>query len=447
MKIEKIAIANLNPAKYNPRLDLRPGDTEYEKLKRSIAEFGYVEPVIWNKQTGNVVGGHQRLKVLTNLGMQEVDCVIVDLDINKEKALNIALNNIKGDWDMDLLSVVLKDLGDNGFDVTLTGFDYAEVESMFDDEDNIIEDNPPDLIDEDEKAPITKRNDIWMLGKHKVLCGDITNAKDIKRLMEGNRANLVVTDPPYNVNYEGGDGKTIQNDNMSEELFKDFLTKSFKNISTALLEGGAFYIWHAESEGGAFRETASKELGKIRQMLIWNKNSFTMGRQDYQWKHESCLYGWKAGTHYFINDRTQSTVFNDKQLDFSKMKKKQMQELLEYIFSDSLATTIINEDKPHKNDVHPTMKPLKLLARLIKNSSRPKELVLDTFLGSGSTMIACEQIDRTCYGMEIDPKYMDVIVKRYVKFKNSYEDIYLLREGKMIEAGELDELKMAVSIN
>jgi site-specific DNA-methyltransferase (adenine-specific) len=237
--------------------------------------------------------------------------------------------------------------------------------------------------------------------------------------MNGEIADLIVTDPPYNVDYVGKtkDALKIQNDKMADNDFRRFLTNAFRVMDRHLKPGGAFYIWHADSEGYNFRGACQDAGWQVRQCLIWNKNTIVLGRQDYHWKHEPCLYGWKDGAaHYFIDDRTQATVIEDKGLDFKKMKKEELVALLKEIFSDKVSTTVINEDKPMRSAEHPTMKPLKLLERLIKNSSRPGELVLDTFGGSGSTMMTCEQLNRTCYIMEIDPVYCDVIVKRWENF-------------------------------
>ena len=429
MEIKKMSLDKLNPAKYNPRKELKPGDPEFEKLKRSIQEFGLVEPIILNKRTGNVVGGHQRLSVLKHLGYSETDCVIVDLDDAKEKTLNIALNKISGQWDDELLSALLKDIEKSGFDVSLTGFDAAEIESMFDDEDSIIEDEPPEP---DEEKPFVQAGDIWLLGRHRLLCGDSTNYESVLKLTEGKEIDLCVTDPPYNVNYESG-GQTIQNDNMGEEDFKAFLTKAFTCINKVLKPGGAFYIWHAETPSGAFRQACNNALGRVRQVLIWNKNAFTLGRSDYQNKYEPCIYGWKDGaSHYFIDDRTQATVYEDKGIDLKKLKKEEMLKLLQEIFSDKVSTDVINEDKPTKSSEHPTMKPVRLIARLIKNSSKPDETVIDTFGGSGSTLIACEQLGRTCYTMEIDPKYAEVIVKRYLNFVKK-DEAEVIRNGRKMK--------------
>ena len=431
MDIRKVSVERLQPAKYNPRKDLKPGDPEFEKLKRSVEEFGYVEPIIWNERTGVVVGGHQRLKVLMHLGYTEVDCVVLDIDEQKEKALNIALNKISGDWDMPLLTALLQDLNDGGYDATLTGFDVAEMSELFDDQSEIKEDEPPAASPQD-KAPYTQSGDIWLLGQHVLMCGDSTKEADVAKLMDGSVADLCITDPPYNVAYEGSNGKTIQNDNMPEAQFVEFLTAAFGCMKKSMKAGAPFYIWHAETEGGAFRQSCSAALGKVRQMLIWNKNSFTMGHQDYQWKHEACIYGWTEGaSHYFVDDRTQATVIEDKRIDINKLKKDEMRDMLREIFSDKISTTILNEDKPSRNDDHPTMKPLKLLARLVKNSSRIGEIVLDTFGGSGSTLITCEQLGRRCYTMELDPRYADVIVKRYINFTGA-DSVTVIRNGEKI---------------
>lgn len=294
MNIEQISVEKLLPAKYNPRKDLQPGDPEFEKLKRSITEFGYVEPIIWNKRTGVVIGGHQRLKVLQHLGYTEVDCVVLDIDEQKEKALNVALNKISGAWDVPLLTALLRDLDESGFDATLTGFDVSEMSELFDDQSEIVEDDPPEAAPEGTE-PFSQLGDRWLLGRHVLYCGDSTEKKDIAALMDGKQAYLVVTDPPYNVAYEGSNGLTIQNDDMPEEQFLAFLIAAFSRMHEVMKPGTPFYIWHAETVGGAFRRATNEALGKVRQMLVWNKNAFTMGHQDYQWKHEACIYGWTDG--------------------------------------------------------------------------------------------------------------------------------------------------------
>lgn len=384
MNIQKIKIESLKPAEYNPRKDLKPEDEEYQKIKKSITEFGYVAPIIINSNM-TVIGGHQRLKVLKELGYTEVECVVVDLDQEKEKALNIALNKISGDWDNDKLEELLAELKQTDIDMDITGFSFDEVDEILKDitgskEDDFDLDQALNEIEE----PISKRGDVWILGKNRLMCGDSTQKEDVIHLMNSQEADMLLTDPPYNVDYEGktSEALKIENDNMSETEFYNFLLDSFKNMFDSIKYGGSAYVFHADTEGLNFRN-AFKSCGfKLAQCLVWVKNTFVMGRQDYQWRHEPILYGWKPGAgHYFVNNRKQSTV-----LEF---------------------------DKPSRNAEHPTMKPVDLLVYLIKNSSKENDLILDLFGGSGSTLIAAEQTQRRCYTMELDPKYCDVIIKRW----------------------------------
>lgn len=384
MNIQKIKIESLKPAEYNPRKDLKPEDEEYQKIKKSITEFGYVAPIIINSNM-TVIGGHQRLKVLKELGYTEVECVVVDLDQKKEKALNIALNKISGDWDNDKLEELLAELKQTDIDMDITGFSFDEVDEILKDitgskEDDFDLDQALNEIEE----PISKRGDVWILGKNRLMCGDSTQKEDVIHLMNSQEADMLLTDPPYNVDYEGktSEALKIENDNMSETEFYNFLLDSFKNMFDSIKYGGSAYVFHADTEGLNFRN-AFKSCGfKLAQCLVWVKNTFVMGRQDYQWRHEPILYGWKPGAgHYFVNNRKQSTV-----LEF---------------------------DKPSRNAEHPTMKPVDLLVYLIKNSSKENDLILDLFGGSGSTLIAAEQTQRRCYTMELDPKYCDVIIKRW----------------------------------
>lgn len=414
MDIQKIAIDKINHAKYNPRKNLKPGDAEYEKLKRSIEEFGYVEPVIWNKQTGNIVGGHQRAKVLVQLGAKEIDCVVVEMNEDKEKTLNIALNKVSGDWDVPLLTDLLKDLDTSGFDVSLTGFDIAELNELFGEPDTKEDDFDPDEALAEIETPITKLGDVWLLGKHRLICGDSTATEDIDTLMNGLEADLVLTDPPYNVDYEGATKEKlkIQNDKMKDTQFLQFLTDAFTRMYEHSKKGAAIYVFHADSEGYNFRNAFKLAGYQLRQCLVWVKSSMVMGRQDYQWQHEPILYGWKDGSsHKWYADRKQ--------------------------------TTLVKFDKPHRNGEHPTMKPVGLCGYFIANSSKEGDIVLDPFGGSGSTLIACEQTGRTCYTSELDPKYCDVIVKRYLNQVDSNNDIFVMRNGiripytKTIEDAEL----------
>ena len=294
-------------------------------------------------------------------------------------------------------------MSDFGFDLDLEDEEEKE----------IIEDEVPEVPEE----PKAKLGDIYQLGNHRLMCGDSTKEEDVAKLMNGELADLVVTDPPYNVAIENSQGMKIKNDDMGNEEFLDFLTKAFNCLNISLKKGGAFYVWFASREHINFETALNKNGLEVRQELIWNKNSLILGRQDYQWKHEPCLYGWKDGdSHYFIDDRKQTTVIEDKKPDIKKMKKEEMQKLLEEIYSDKTSTTIINEDKPSVNDLHPTMKPIKLIARQVKNSSKVGEKVLDLFGGSGSTIITCEQLNRKCYTMEYDPIYVDVIIERWENF-------------------------------
>ena len=381
MNIQKINILKLKPSEYNPRKDLQPEDEEYIKIKNSILEFGYVAPVIINADM-TVIGGHQRLKVLKELGYEEIQCIVVDLDKNKEKALNLALNKISGEWDNDKLEAILAELKETDIDINVTGFSNDEIDDILKD---IIGSNEDDFdleeaLDEIEE-PTTKVGDVWILGKHRLLCGDSTQQKDVMRLMNNQEADMLLTDPPYNVDYEGTAGK-IENDNMNETEFYNLLIDAFKNMHLVAKAGCPIYVFHADTEGLNFRN-AFKAVGfKLAQCLVWVKNTFVMGRQDYQWKHEPILYGWKEGkAHYFIDSRSQNTV-----LEF---------------------------DKPTRNAEHPTMKPIDLLVYLIKNSSKENNLIVDLFGGSGSSLIAAEQSNRICYAMELDPRYCDVIVKRW----------------------------------
>lgn len=389
MNIQIIDINKLIPATYNPRKDLKPDDAEYIKIKNSIVKFGFVSPLVINKDM-TVIGGHQRLKVLKDLGITEVECIVVDLDKTNEKALNIALNKIQGDWDEDKLEALLQELKLEEFDMNLTGFDFDEVDEILNDINGTKEDNfDVDSAYEEIEEPITKPGDIWILGNHRLMCGDSTHKDDIMHLMNNQDADMLLTDPPYNVDYVGktAEALKIKNDNMDDNQFYEFLRKVFENMYIVTKEGASIYVFHADTEGINFRK-AFKDAGfKLAECLIWKKDCFVMGRQDYQWQHEPVLYGWKEGkAHYFINDRTQSTI-----LEF---------------------------DRPKQSTLHPTMKPIDLIAKLIKNSSRENDIILDLFGGSGSTIIAAEQLNRCCYTMELDSKYCDVIVKRWETLTN-----------------------------
>ena len=398
MDIQTLPVAKLIPAEYNPRKDLKPGDTEYEKLKRSIAEFGYVEPVIWNKATGHVVGGHQRLKVLIDTGTTAVECVVVEMSEEKEKALNVALNKISGEWDKDKLSLLIADLQGVDFDVSLTGFDAPELDALFKDaQRNGVHDDDFDVDAALKEPAITQQGDLWLLGKHRLICGDSTKRAVYDLLMDGKKANLVVTDPPYNVNYEGNAGK-IKNDNMADSAFYDFLLASFQNMEACMTSDASIYVFHADTEGLNFRKAFSDAGFYLSGTCIWKKQSLVLGRSPYQWRHEPVLFGWKKkGKHEWYADRKQTTIW-----EF---------------------------DKPKQNVDHPTMKPVELLAYPILNSSMANCIVLDPFGGSGSTLIACEQTDRLCFMSELDERFCDVIVRRFCQ---NYPDQPIYRNGERI---------------
>ena len=407
MIIEKKNTADLLPAGYNPRKDLKPGDAEYEKLKRSIEQFGYVEPVIWNKTTGRVVGGHQRLKVLMDMGMTEVDCVVVAMDEEKEKALNIALNKISGDWDKDKLALLIADLQGADFDVSLTGFEPAEIDALFKDTlKDGVKDDDCDVGAKLAQPTMTKPGDIWMLGRHRLFCGDSTKAETYDLLMGSTKANLVITDPPYNVNYEGSAGK-IKNDNMADEAFYNFLLDAYTQIHSAMADDASIYVFHADTEGLNFRRAFADAGFYLSGCCIWKKQSLVLGRSPYQWQHEPCLYGWKKnGKHQWYTGRKETTIW-----EF---------------------------DKPKKNGDHPTMKPIPLLAYPIMNSSMSNSVVLDPFGGSGSTLIACEQTDRICYTVELDEKFCDVIVKRYIEQVGGADGVTVQRDGLTYKYSEVE---------
>ena len=407
MNIEKKNVKDLLPADYNPRKDLQPGDPEYEKLKRSIEQFGYVEPVIWNKQTGRVVGGHQRLKVLIDSGITEVDVVVVDMNTEKEKALNIALNKISGEWDTDKLALVIADLQGADFDVSLTGFEPEELDDLFrDDVKDGVKEDDFDVEAELQKPVFSKAGDLWMLGEHRLLCGDSTKPETYELLMNGKKAQLVVTDPPYNVDYKGTAGK-IKNDKMAEDQFEQFLLAAYSQMYESMTDDASIYVFHSDSHGLAFRKAFEEAGFYLSGCCIWKKQSLVLGRSPYQWQHEPVLFGWKKkGKHQWYTGRKESTIW-----EF---------------------------DKPKKNADHPTMKPVALVAYPIMNSTMTGCLVLDPFGGSGSTLIACEQTGRTCYTVELDEKFCDVIVKRYIDQVGSAEGVTVQRDGIAYRFDEID---------
>ena len=408
MQIEKLKTEQLIPAEYNPRKDLKPGDPEYDKLKRSIEQFGYVEPVIWNKTTGKVVGGHQRLKVLLDMGITEVECVVIEMDEEKEKALNIALNKISGEWDKDKLALLITDLQGADFDISLTGFEPAEIEDLFD------ATNKKDVKEDDfdidsalEARAFVQPGDVWLLGRHRLLCGDSTKTDDVKVLMDGKQANLCITDAPYNCSYEGGTGMKIMNDKWTDsDKFFQFLLDAFKNAYDVLADGSAIYAFHSDAEKVNFFNATVNAGFHYSTTCIWVKNALVIGRMDYQMRHEPIIYAFKdTARHKFYGDRKQTTIW-----EF---------------------------DKPTKSKLHPTMKPLPLIAYPMRNSSQVNGIVLDLFGGSGSTLIVAEQLDRAACLMEIDPKYASVIVRRFTAYCGNTDAIFVIRNGEKLACKEV----------
>lgn len=389
MEIKELPLKELKPAAYNPRKKLKKGDKEYEKIKQSLLKFGYVDPIIVNEDL-TVIGGHQRLTVLKDLDYETAKCVIVDLPKEDEKALNIALNKITGQWDEALLADLLLDLQESDFNLDLTGFEPPEIDDILSNvHDKELSEDEFDVEEELKKSTLSRHGDIWQLGKHRVICGDSTKAETYKQLLDDRKANLVVTDPPYNVDVEETAGK-ILNDNMSDGDFYQFLLSMFTQVENHMEDDASIYVFHADTEGLNFRK-AFKEAGfYLSGCCIWKKNSLVLGRSPYQWQHEPCLYGWKKkGKHQWFSDRKQTTIW-------------------EY-------------DRPKSSKDHPTMKPIQLMAYPIQNSSMRGTVVLDPFLGSGSTLIAADQTGRVCYGIELDEKFVDVIVKRYIEVTGDTE--------------------------
>ena len=437
MKIITKQLNKLIPYENNPRLN----DNAVDAVANSIREFGFKVPIIITRDNV-IVAGHTRLKAALKLGIDEVPCIVADdLTDAQIKAFRLADNKVGelAEWDFDKLDIEMEDLGDLGFNMEDFGFGLNTEDDAEAKEDNYDVESAYEEIEE----PITKKGDIWILGKHRVMCGDSTSEFDVDKLMNGETADLLVTDPPYNVNYGSKaeaindygynfSDRHIENDYMPDYLFLEFLTKAFKCAKDNLKPGGSYYIWHASTTVLEFEQALRENGLQTRQQIIWVKNALVLSRQDYHWKHEPCLYGWKEGAaHYFIDDRTLTTVYEDAPIDFKKMKKDELVKLLEDIYVDKISTTIINENKPTRSDMHPTMKPIKLIARLIRNSSHLMELVLDLFGGSGSTLIAAEQLNRKSNLMELDPKYVDVIVDRYIALCGE-DSVYLERNGERI---------------
>ena len=373
------------------------------KLRSSLREFGFVNPIIIDREF-NVIAGHGRLMAAKEEGIEEVPCVFVDyLTDAQKKAYILADNRMAMDagWDEELLKIEMEELQNLGYDLGYTGFDEKELADLFGIDDKEVKDDEFDLTAALEKASFVERGDVWFVGKHKLMCGDATSSEDVAKLMEDKKANLILTDPPYNVAFKSSDGLTIQNDSMDNNDFYEFLYLSFKNMADHLENGGAAYVFHADTEGLNFRKAFIDAGFHLAGCCIWVKDSLVLGRSDYQWQHEPVLYGFlQNGKHPWYSDRKQTTIWNF--------------------------------DKPKKNSNHPTSKPLDLLAYPINNSTQANAIVIDTFGGSGSTLMACEQMNRICYTMELDEKYASVILRRYVEDTNDSENVYVIRDGVKI---------------
>lgn len=380
---------------------------QINKLRSSLREFGFINPVIIDRDY-NVIAGHGRIEAAKAEGISEVPCVFADyLTTAQKKAYILADNRMAMDagWDEELLRVEIEALQAESFDIGLTGFDESEIADLFE-TDSEVKDDGFDVDAELERPPVTKSGDLWMLGNHRLLCGDSTKEETYTFLMDGKKANLVVTDPPYNVNYEGSAGK-IKNDNMENGRFYQFLLDAFACMEKVMENDASIYVFHADTEGLNFRKAFADAGFYLSGTCIWKKQSLVLGRSPYQWQHEPVLFGWKKkGKHQWYTGRKESTIW-----EF---------------------------DRPKKNGDHPTMKPVPLVAYPIKNSSMSNCIVLDPFGGSGSTLIACEQTDRVCHTIELDEKFCDVIVKRYIEQAGTTENVYVVRDSQTIKFDELE---------
>ncbi len=386
MNIINMKISDIRPYEKNPRFN----DNAVDAVAKSIREFGWRSPIVVDKDHV-IICGHTRLKAAQRLGLEEVPVhIAADLTPEQIQAYRIADNKTGeiAEWNFDLLPLEIRELQEANFDLSLLGFDTDELDKLLNGGANdtvAAGETDPDAVPEKPDEPVSRRGEIYCLGGHLLMCGDATDAADVGRLAGDSEADLWLTDPPYNVAYEGSNGLTIENDDMSDSAFREFLKTAFGNVKARLKPGASFYIFHADSEGYNFRGACHDVSLQVRQCLIWKKNSLVLGRQDFKWIHEPVLYGWKEGAaHRWFSDFSQTTV-----MEFAK---------------------------PRCNDVHPTMKPVEMLVYLVKNSSKRGETVIDTFGGSGSTLIACEQTGRQCRTMELDEKYCDVIRKRWAEF-------------------------------
>ena len=385
-------------------------DEQVAQIAASIKEFGFLSPIIISKDN-TILCGHGRFYAAQKLGLEKVPCIKEEYLTETQKRAYILADNklsLNAGWDNEMLAIELSELQNENFDLGLTGFDVSELEDLIGKDSSDVEDDDYDLDAALEKAAFVQRGDVWNVGRHKLMCGDATSSEDVNTLMEDKKANLIVTDPPYNVAFESSDGLSIKNDKMENTKFYEFLLAAFKNMADHLEKGGAAYVFHADTEGLNFRKAFIDAGFHLSGCCIWVKNSLVLGRSDYQWQHEPVLYGFlQNGKHYWSKNAGRSQ------------------------------TTIWNFDKPKKNKNHPTSKPLDLLAYPIGNSSQENAIVIDTFGGSGSTLMTCEQTNRTCYMMELDEKYASVILRRYVEDTGDEDGVFVIRDGEKIPYKEL----------
>lgn len=405
-KLEQVPIDKLVPYARNARTHSKE---QIAQLRSSLREFGFVSPAVIDSDY-NILIGHGRIAAAREEGYKTVPCVFAeDLTDAQKRAYILADNQLalNAGWDEEMLSVELSDLQDNAFDLSLLGFDDKELEKLLNNNEvKDIEDDDFDLSSALEQASFVEHGDLWVVGRHRLMCGDATSSEDVNTLMDGKRASLILTDPPYGVSFKASDGLTIKNDSLKGEEFYNFLLSAFENMADHLEKGGAAYCFHADTEGLTFRKAFVDAGFHLAGVCIWVKNSLVLGRSDYQWQHEPVLYGFlQNGKHPWYAGRSETTIWNF--------------------------------DKPKRNKDHPTSKPLDLLGYPIKNSTQENAIVLDTFGGSGSTLMACEQLNRTCMTMELDPKYASVILRRYVEDTGDSEHVYVERAGKKIPFSDL----------
>ncbi len=414
LRVKWVPVGEVRPYPGNPRRN----EAAVDAVAASIREFGWRQPIVVDAD-GTIVCGHTRYKAAQALGEERVPVTVAaDLTPEQVAAYRLADNKVGelAEWDEGLLALELDGL--QGFDMGRFGFDLGDMGLMGDepDLDSVVEDEAPSP---DEVVCRCKPGEVWVLGDHRVMCGSATSAEDMGRLGGGALSRLLLTDPPYNVSYQGAtaDALTIENDSWgSDAEFVGFLRDAFSNAMALMEPGAAFYIWHADTQRANFQRACAEAGMSVRQCLIWNKGSLVLGRQDYQWKHEPCLYGWKEGAaHYFTDSRRETTVVEDSP-DLDSMKKDELLRWAKAVLSERRACTVIDCEKPARNGEHPTMKPVRLMAYLVGNSTRPGDTVLDCFAGSGSTLVACEQMGRRCLAMELDPRYCDVILTRWEAF-------------------------------